>query len=194
MEIFATFNFSIAAQVNRKIEGDIEFSERHDQVNQLHVYSRNKGYICVKMMARHRVFVNVSFFILFLCFFFSIVLKIDKKCANSTQTTIAQLLRLTIVSAKSKIYSPRRGYLSPGHHQGHNLLPILGLILLNSSTLPRDLYMFVSYARAAGLLSPRTYTLRARSNCPYSGIGIHGIEVRTCSRSRRFALRFSNNC
>ena len=29
--------------------------------------------------------------------------------------TIAQLLRLTIVSAKSKIYTPRRGYLSPGN-------------------------------------------------------------------------------
>ena len=29
--------------------------------------------------------------------------------------TIAQLLRLTIVSAKSKIYSPRRSYLSPGN-------------------------------------------------------------------------------
>ena len=68
------------------------------------------------MMARHRVFVNVSlyFFMLFY-FFISIVLKIDKKCANSTQITIAQLLRLTIVSAKSKIYSPRRGCLSPGN-------------------------------------------------------------------------------
>ena len=30
----------------------------------------------------------------------------------------------------------------------------------NSSTLSTDLFMFVSYARAAGLLSPRTYTLK----------------------------------
>ena len=48
--------------------------------------------------------------------------------------TIAQLLRLTIVSAKSKIYSPRRGYLSPGNSSileiAATLLLILGLILL----------------------------------------------------------------
>ena len=36
-------------------------------------------------------------------------------CEFNTKITIAQLLRLTIVSAKSKIYSPRRGYLSPGN-------------------------------------------------------------------------------
>ena len=54
------FNFSIivllVAQVNRKIESDIEFNRI--QVTS-HVYSRNKGYICVKMMARHWVFVFV---------------------------------------------------------------------------------------------------------------------------------------
>ena len=33
----------------------------------------------------------------------------------NTKITIAHLLSLTIVSAKSKIYSPRRGYLSPGN-------------------------------------------------------------------------------
>ena len=33
----------------------------------------------------------------------------------NTKITIAQLLRLTIVSAKSKIYSARRGYFSPGN-------------------------------------------------------------------------------
>ena len=36
-------------------------------------------------------------------------------CELNTKITIVQLLRLTIVSAKSKIYSPRRGYLSPGN-------------------------------------------------------------------------------
>ena len=36
-------------------------------------------------------------------------------CEVNTKITIAQILRLTIVSAKSKIYSPRRGYLSPGN-------------------------------------------------------------------------------
>ena len=56
------FNFSIvvlAAQINSKIESDI--SGRRDQVT-WHVYSRNKGCFCVKMMPRHRVFVFVCFF------------------------------------------------------------------------------------------------------------------------------------
>ena len=54
-----------------------------------------------------------------------------------TKITIAQLLTLTIVSAKSKIYSPRQGSLSPGKnssyfiiHRRHNFLLILVLILL----------------------------------------------------------------
>ena len=61
-EIFATFNFSIVllpARVHRKIESDIEFSGHREQVT-LHVYSRDKRYICVKMMASNRVFVFVS--------------------------------------------------------------------------------------------------------------------------------------
>ena len=33
----------------------------------------------------------------------------------NTKVTIVQLLRLTILSAKSKIYSPRQGYFSPGN-------------------------------------------------------------------------------
>ena len=48
------FNFSavlLAAQVNRKIESDIEFSGHRDHVT-LHVFLRNKGYICVKMMGK----------------------------------------------------------------------------------------------------------------------------------------------
>ena len=36
-------------------------------------------------------------------------------CEFNTKITIVQLLRLTIFSAKSKIHSPRRGYLSPGN-------------------------------------------------------------------------------
>ena len=64
-------------------------------------------------------------------------------CEFNTKITIAQLLRLTSVSAKSKIYSPRRGYLSPRqfhrfgnssyflvHQQRQNVLLIFGLILL----------------------------------------------------------------
>ena len=126
------FNFSIvrlAAQVNRKIESDIEFSGRRDQVT-LRVYSRNKRYMC-----QNDGKIPGS------CFRFSSVIKFDM-CEFKSKVRISQLLRLTIVSAKSKIYSPRRGYLSPGNsmvlgnsscfivHQRHKFLPILGLILL----------------------------------------------------------------
>ena len=72
-------------------------------------------------------------------------------CEFNTKITIAQLLRLTIVFAKSKIYSPRGCYLSPGNsirfgnssyfiiHQRHNFLLILGLIslkLMHTSNRP----------------------------------------------------------
>ena len=43
-EIFPTFNFVtvlLAAQVNRKIESDLEFSGRHDQLLPRCVYLRN---------------------------------------------------------------------------------------------------------------------------------------------------------
>ena len=82
-------------------------------------------------------------------------------CEFNTKITIAQHLRLTIVSAKSKIYSPRRGYLSPGDsiileiaanfiiHQRHNFLLILGLILLKLKHASNRPFIFVTYARAA---------------------------------------------
>ena len=81
----------------------------------------------------------------------------------NTKITIAQLLRLTIVSAKSNIYSPRRGYLSPGNSIvlgiAATLLfisitifcPFWGSFCWNSSMLPTDLFIFVTYARAAAL-------------------------------------------
>ena len=74
--IFARFNFVIvllAAQVNRKIESDIEFSRRRDQVTAacLHAKQSNDGKI--------QGFCFVSFLYL------SSVIKFDKKCANSTQ-------------------------------------------------------------------------------------------------------------
>ena len=63
-----------------------------------------------QMMPRYRVFVFVSFL------FLSIVINFDKKCANSTQRSQSpNSQRLTIVSGKSNIYSPRQGYLSPGN-------------------------------------------------------------------------------
>ena len=87
------------------------------------------------MMLRYRVFVFVNFL--------SIVINFDKKCANSTQRSQSpNSQRLTIVSGKSKLNSPRQGYLSPGNsivlviaatsiiHQRRNLLPMLGVILL----------------------------------------------------------------
>ena len=67
--------------------------------------------------------------------------------------------RPTIVSAKVKFYSPRRGYLSPGNSivleiaaaaeifiSVTNSCTFWGSFCLNSSNLPVHLYMFVSYA------------------------------------------------
>ena len=77
----------------------------------------------------------------------------------TAKITIAQLLRLTIVSAKSKIYSPRRGYLSPGNSIILEIAAILlfigvtifcwfwGSFCWNSSTLPTDLFIFVNPSR-----------------------------------------------
>ena len=71
-------------------------------------------------------------------------------CEFNTKITITQLLRLTIVSAKSKIYSPRRGYLSPGNSIVLEIAATLlfisvtifcwfwGSFCWNSSTLPTD--------------------------------------------------------
>ena len=53
-------------------------------------------------------------------------------CEFNTKITIAQLLRLTIVSAKSKLYSPRLGYLSP---RNSIVLEIAATSLLISVTL-----------------------------------------------------------
>ena len=39
----------------------------------------------------------------------------EQEDTNKIVMKITQLLRLAIVSAKSKFYSPRRGYLSPGN-------------------------------------------------------------------------------
>ena len=73
-------------------------------------------------------------------------------CEFNTTITIAQLLRLTIVSAKSKIYYPRQSYLSPGNSFVLEIaatflfMLILGLILLKlkhaskSSVYFRDLW------------------------------------------------------
>ena len=99
-------------------------------------------------MLRYRVFVFVGFL------FLSSVINFDKKCANSTQRSQSpNSQRLTIVSGKSKIYSPRQGYLSPGN----SIVLVIAATLLfisvtifcrfwgsfcrNSSTLPTDLFM-----------------------------------------------------
>ena len=105
------------------------------------------------MMSRYRDFVFVSFL------FLSIVINFDKKCANSTQRSQSpNSQRLTIVSGKSRIYSPRQGDLSAGN----SIVLVIAASLLfisvtifcrfwgsfcwNSSTLPTDLSIFVTYA------------------------------------------------
>ena len=67
------------------------------------------------------------------------------------KTTIAQLLRLTIVSAKSKIYSPRRGYLSPGNF----------IILEIAATL-----LFIGVTIFLLILGLILFTLKHSSNRP----------------------------
>ena len=52
-------------------------------------------------------------------------------CKFNTKITIVQLLRLTIVSAKSKIHSPRRGSLSLGNSV---VLEIAAALLFISTT------------------------------------------------------------
>ena len=86
----------------------------------------------VEMMARHRAFFSVSLV-------FQVLQSLTRN-VRIQHKDIAQLLRLAIVSAKSKIYSPRRRHLSPGNrfgnnscliiHQRQKLLPVSGLILL----------------------------------------------------------------
>ena len=56
-------------------------------------------------------------------------------CEFNTKITIAQLLRLTIVSAKKNIYSPRRGYLSPS---GSIVLEIATALLFIASQVFAD--------------------------------------------------------
>ena len=68
-----------------------------------HVYSRNSE-ASVSNDGKILFFFFVSFL------FLSSVIKIDHKCANSTQRS-----QVLDSSAKSKIYSPRRGYLSQGN-------------------------------------------------------------------------------
>ena len=90
-------------------------------------------------------------------------------CEFNTKITIAQLLRLTIASAKSKIYSPRRSYLSPCNsivfrnssyfiiHQRHNYLLILGLILFtlkHASNTPVYFRDLRAYLRCSNTKNP----------------------------------------
>ena len=82
-------------------------------------------------------------------------------CEFNSKITIAQLLRMTFVSAKSTIYSPRRSYLSPGNSIVLEIVATLlfisvtifwwfwGSFCWNSSTLPTDLFIFVTYALLA---------------------------------------------
>ena len=109
-------------------------------------------------------------------------------CEFNTKITIAQLLRLTIVSVKSKIYSSRRGYLSPGNSIVSEIAATLlfisvtifcwfwGSFCWNSSTLPTDLLMFVN---PSCLQSITTKMLPYHSKIIQHEIKIHkaGLEI-----------------
>ena len=62
------------------------------------------------MAARYRVVLLVWLF-----FSFKYYKSRQEMGEFKTKITIIQILRLTTTSAKSKIHSPRRGYLSPGN-------------------------------------------------------------------------------
>lgn len=97
------------------------------------------------------LFCYVAFFF-FNFFYFKCYKSEQVMCELNAKVQSSNSLRLTNVSAKSKIHSPRRCYLSPGHsivlekkecsiiHNRHKLLLILGLISQNSSTLPTVLF------------------------------------------------------
>ena len=74
--------------------------------------------------------------------FLSSVIKFDNKWANSKQRSQSPKLWVRFVSAKSIMYSPRRGYLSPGNSIILEIAATLSFI--NSSTLPTDLFIFVN--------------------------------------------------
>ena len=62
------------------------------------------------MTTRHRIVVLLVSFFPFKCY-----KRRQEMCEFNIKITIVQLLRFSIVSAKSKFHSPRRGYLSPGN-------------------------------------------------------------------------------
>ena len=68
-------------------------------------------------------------------------------CEFNTKITITQLLSLTVVSAKSKIYSPRRGYLSPGNSIILEIAAILLFIIATIFTFTFGAHFLESQAR-----------------------------------------------
>ena len=121
-EIFATFNFFIvllAAQINRKIESDIDFSGTCDQVNTLRVTA--------KMTARHRVSVFVSLFFSF-------------KVYKVRQEMFEFNTKITIDSAKSKIDLIDQGPVSrkSRNFTGHFRVSQFPLYLKNGEDLSRQ--------------------------------------------------------
>ena len=107
LEDFSCFVVIVQVWLHRVSKSHIEFSGCSDQVTALFyrgMFTRETVKQLCQMMPGYRVFVFVSFL------FLSIVINFDKKCANSTQRSQSpNSQRLTIVSGKSKIYSPRQG-------------------------------------------------------------------------------------
>ena len=79
-------------------------------------------------------------------------------CEFNTKSTIAQLLRLTIVSAKSKICSPRRGCLSPPYNSSASrFFADVGAHFVETQARLQqtDLFSFVTYAHATYSVLPQ---------------------------------------
>ena len=143
-EIFDTFNLSFWLQ--HRIQ-------RLPWSSNCGVFTRETVKHLCQMMARYKVLVYVTGSFLFL----SPVIKFDKKCANSTQGSQSpNSWGWPLFLQSQKIYSPRRSYLSPGNSIILEIAATLLIISItifcwfwgsfcwNSSTLPKDLFIFVN--------------------------------------------------
>ena len=160
-EIFAAFNFSIvllAAQVNRKIE--VTSNSPTAVIKLPCVFtnnSRHKGYICVKMMAKRRIFVFANFFFLSSVLVSSLTrnVRIQHKDHNRRTLEVDHCfykVKNSMSLGNSIVFNIQAALLFIS-------VTNLGLICRNSSTLLPDPFTFVIYARPAGLLTARTCTL-----------------------------------
>ena len=156
------------------MESYIGFRGRRDEVSAVCLFAKQCQII---IWHRYRVFVFVS------SLFLSSVIKFDKKCANSTQRSQSP----NSSGWQSKLYSPRRGYLSPGNSivlgiaatllfiSVRFLLPILGVILLKlKQASNRHVYFrYTIPQKCSRITFQHTYTNLLSSEITQHDIKVH---------------------